>query len=297
MRSELILILALFSLALTAQVPAKVQADARSLRLVKQTQPDYPAIARLAHVGGEVKLQVTIGPDGHVTSSKILSGPEMLAEAAKDCVQEWIYDPIVDTSGKPAPAITVVSLMFNPTASRHRPDEKMARRFFPLHRECKAAVSSQQDTARQAETCSKAAQAAEMFDPGERFSERRSAFVYASTASLRNQESQQALDYANKAVLTAEQGHDDGAGASAAYSVRAQAEAVMGNLAKALNDLSKSEQYERIAIDQMTTTAPELVKRRYVPTLKYILNLEARVLTATGKNVEAAAKASEATKL
>ena len=70
-----------------------------------------------------------------------------------------------------------------------------------------------------------------------------------------------------------------------------------GNLPKALADLSKSEQYERSAISEMATAAPDLVKRQYVPTLKYILKIEAQVLEALGKTEEATAKTSEAAKL
>ncbi len=86
-------------------------------------------------------------------------------------------------------------------------------------------------------------------------------------------------------------------GSGAVYSIRAQAEIALGNLAKSLDDLSKAEQCEREAISGMAASAPELVKHQYVPTLKYMLTLESRALTGLGKSGEAAEKASESDKL
>ena len=127
--------------------------------------------------------------------------------------------------------------------------------------------------------------------------ERRTAFVYASTALLRNQQPKEALDYATRAVLVVEQGHDDDSGASAAYLVRAEAEAVSGDLAEASEDCSLSEQHEREAIRKMSTKDPELVRREYVPTLKSILGFESKLFAAQGNSGKAAEKTAEAAKL
>jgi hypothetical protein len=59
--------------------------------------PLYPIIASAARVQGTVKLRVTT--DGKaVTTAEILSGPPMLADAAKKTVLTWMFDSHSATS-------------------------------------------------------------------------------------------------------------------------------------------------------------------------------------------------------
>lgn len=55
--------------------------------------PVYPAAATAARVQGEVKLEAEVGRDGTVESTRIISGPPLLADAAADAVQRWRYRP------------------------------------------------------------------------------------------------------------------------------------------------------------------------------------------------------------
>jgi TonB family protein len=264
--------------------------------MVKQTAPVYPAIAKAAHVSGQVKLQIEIGTDGHVISTKVLSGPPMLVSSAQECVKQWLYQPVL-IDGKPVPTSTTVSVKFDLPAPINPNDEQIARRFFPLDQACIKAVSSNIDPDQQADACKQAVEVAQTFSDQERFIERRSAFVYASTALRRDKQLAAALDYANKAVSVVEQGHDDGSGSSAAYGVRAQVEAQIGDLAAASQDLNKAEDFERNAIAEMGPMNADFVKHQYVPTLKGLLNFHAQVLSALGKPDESESKAAEAAKL
>jgi len=263
---------------------------------VKQTAPIYPPIAKAAHVSGQVKLQLEIEKDGHVTGSKVISGPPMLVGSAQECVKQWIYEPAV-IDGKPISTSTTVTIRFDLPAPVNPNDEKIASRYFPLQQACIKAVSSNIDPGQQADACKQAADIALTFSEQERFIERRGAFVYASTALRRDKRLGEALDYANKAVSVVEQGHDDGSGSSAAYGVRAQAEAGLGDLAAASSDLDKAEDFERTAIAELSKDAPDLVKHEYVPALKGMLNFHAQILSALGKTQESQAKTAEAGKL
>ncbi len=286
--------------AFAAQDPAAnhlvLAFNSPQLHIVKKTDPIYPAIAKAAHVSGQVKLQIEIGPDGHVISAKNVSGPAMLVGAAQECVKQWLYEPIF-VDGKAATASTTVTVPFGLPAPTNPNDEKTATQFFPLHQACIKSISSNAPPSEQAEACKKAADIAEEFSPQERFIERRSIFVYTSTAFRHNKQMQDALNYANKAVAVVEQGYDDGSGSSAAYGVRAQSEAQLGDLAKASEDLNKAEEFERSAILRMAGTEDAFVKRQYVPVLKGMLAFHAQVLSALGKPEEAAAKTAEAEKL
>jgi TonB family protein len=278
------------------QAPQSASAGAPSFRILKQTTPLYPPIAKAAHVSGQVVLQIEIGKDGHVTSSKVVSGPPMLVGSAQECVKQWVFEPVL-TDGTPASASTTVTIRFDLPVPVNPNDEQIASTFFPLDQACIKAVSSNIDPDQQAQACREAADVALTFSDQERFIERRGAFVYASTAMRRAKHYAAALDYANKAVSVVEQGHDDGSGSSAAYGVRAQAEALLGDLAAASRDLSKAEDFEKKAIAEMGTMNADFVKHQYVPVLKGLLNFHAQVLSALGKPEEAEAKAAEAAKL
>jgi len=50
--------------------------------------PYYPAIAKTAHITGEVDVQVTIYADGSVGETMAVSGPGLLYRESEDVVHE-----------------------------------------------------------------------------------------------------------------------------------------------------------------------------------------------------------------
>jgi len=68
--------------------------DARSgseRRLISRVEPDYPPTLRQLHIGGTVRLQITITPRGTVEKVQLLGGNPILAEAAIEAVKKWEY--------------------------------------------------------------------------------------------------------------------------------------------------------------------------------------------------------------
>ena len=53
--------------------------------------PVYPEIARSARVSGIVVLECTIGPSGHVSDVRVLTGHPLLNPAAVEAVRQWRY--------------------------------------------------------------------------------------------------------------------------------------------------------------------------------------------------------------
>jgi TonB family protein len=281
--------------AYTQSAIAEVDPKVAAIHLQSSPAPEYPPIAKAAHISGTVVFEIVIGPTGKVINIKSLSGPNMLYGAAMDAVKQWKYLPF-DLNGTPASVKTKVSVPF--VLDTPDPDDRsIADKFFPLSDACHKAVLSHADPKQQADDCAKAAEQAEKFSTSTRYIERRSAFVYASSAYRHNHQPQLALEYADKAVKVVAQGQDDGSGSSAAYSVRAQAEVDLGSLSAADQDLDKAEDFEKKAIDDLKVSAPELVQHEYVPQLKGMLNFHSQLLIAAGKNVEAKAKSDEAAKL
>lgn len=63
-------------------------------RAVKQrVSPVYPELARRMHIGGVVRIEATVAPDGSVSATKTLSGNHMLSGAAEDAVHKWKFVP------------------------------------------------------------------------------------------------------------------------------------------------------------------------------------------------------------
>jgi TonB family protein len=152
-------------------------------KLISRSEPVYPPIAKAAHISGDVKLELNINASGHVTGGKVLSGPAMLAGAAQDCVRNWVYE----ATGRDGARVNA-TVSFVLPGPINPDDGKIGEEFFPVSRQCIDAVIGNIDIAKQAEVCLQAARIAEKFSTQERFIERRSAYVYASTALLRNKQ-------------------------------------------------------------------------------------------------------------
>src|SRR5208283_4560566 len=69
-------------------------------RLAVAVPPDYPLLARQMKVQGAVSLQALIARDGTIQELQILSGPEILATAAREAVKQWHFKPYLQ-SGQP----------------------------------------------------------------------------------------------------------------------------------------------------------------------------------------------------
>ena len=93
-----------------AAAAAKPAASAPSLRAISTPAPRYPAEALRAGTSGEVMLEITVGTDGSVTSSRVLSSrpARIFDREAVNTVRRWKFEPV----GSP---VTVRrTLVFNP---------------------------------------------------------------------------------------------------------------------------------------------------------------------------------------
>jgi protein TonB len=79
--------------------------------LVHRVDPQYPTIAKLAHISGVVHLRAIIGKDGTVRELEVVDGNPLLAQAAKIAVQNWRYQP-TRLNGEPVEVETYVTVNF-----------------------------------------------------------------------------------------------------------------------------------------------------------------------------------------
>ena len=56
----------------------------------------YPLLAQQMKVQGSVLLQALIGADGIIQNLRVLSGPAILASAARQAVSQWKFKPIIE---------------------------------------------------------------------------------------------------------------------------------------------------------------------------------------------------------
>jgi len=65
-----------------------------SKRKVKtRVTPVYPDLARRMNVAGKVKIEVVIGADGRVKTTRVVGGHPLLVQACQDAVREWKFAP------------------------------------------------------------------------------------------------------------------------------------------------------------------------------------------------------------
>jgi TonB family protein len=62
-------------------------------KLVSKTVAEYPQIARNMHLGGVVKVDAIVSPNGSVKAVAVRGGPPILAGAAADAVRKWKWIP------------------------------------------------------------------------------------------------------------------------------------------------------------------------------------------------------------
>lgn len=89
----------------------KVGGQLRQAQVISSKPPEYPLVAKQAHVQGVVVVSATVGTDGKVKSASAVSGPPLLQKAAVDAVKQWTYKPTT-LNGAPVESETRVEVRF-----------------------------------------------------------------------------------------------------------------------------------------------------------------------------------------
>jgi TonB family protein len=118
-----------------AQQPVELNRKMASQLLLNQVAPEYPSIARVNYIRGQVRMLVTVTRSGRVSFAHVLQGHPFLAASALQAIRQWVYRPLVTPSG-PAEFQTMVDVNFtlrNMRADRLPPnaDEDLDRQVRP----------------------------------------------------------------------------------------------------------------------------------------------------------------------
>jgi protein TonB len=93
------------------QGPVRVSGMVVEGLLIDKRLPVYPAIARASGTQGTVVLAASISRTGTIENLRVISGSQMLQQAAIDAVKMWRYRPYL-LSGEPVEVETTINVVF-----------------------------------------------------------------------------------------------------------------------------------------------------------------------------------------
>jgi len=96
----------------------KIAGPSPQLKILRQTRPVYPLLAKEAWVQGQVILDAIISKDGTIQRLQVVHGHPLLAPAALDAVKHWVYQPVL-VKGQPVEVETQIIVDFNLTHGDH----------------------------------------------------------------------------------------------------------------------------------------------------------------------------------
>jgi len=115
--------------------PVEVDRKMASRLLVNQVTPEYPPIARVNYIRGQVRTLITVGRSGRVSFAHVVHGHPFLAASALKAIRQWVYRPLMTASG-PAEFQTMVDVNFTLRSVKEErlpsdPDQDLTRQVRP----------------------------------------------------------------------------------------------------------------------------------------------------------------------
>jgi TonB family protein len=65
---------------------------ARDRTVITRVEPEYPATLKRLYIGGAVRVEVVVAPDGTVESTQLIGGNPILGQTAMRAIKQWKYD-------------------------------------------------------------------------------------------------------------------------------------------------------------------------------------------------------------
>ena len=60
-------------------------------RVVKRVEPDYPETLKRLYIGGVVRVQVVVAPDGSTETTLLVGGNPILGQSAMKAIKQWKF--------------------------------------------------------------------------------------------------------------------------------------------------------------------------------------------------------------
>ncbi len=97
--------------AARSATPPRISSGVSAGNLIAPLRPEYPSIAKAAHVEGTVVVDAIISRSGSIESARAVSGPPMLQAAALAAVRQARYRPFL-LNGQPTEVQTTITINF-----------------------------------------------------------------------------------------------------------------------------------------------------------------------------------------
>src|SRR5215472_8315657 len=188
-------------------------------------------MAKIAHVEGDVVLNIVVSPEGKVTSIKALSGHPILIQAAIDIVQQWEYRRYI-LDGRARAVTTVVTVKFHMgIAPQHAPDASDI--YYNQENKCRGLLNVQAYAEAEA-ACALLPGLANKLDTPDAKKDQENAYMWAGRAYFKVSKFQDALTAWQHQVVLAKDNHGpDSTELGAAYHNVAHALQATGDLQQA----------------------------------------------------------------
>lgn len=88
--TQIVMILLFSALPFLAQVQEQ---STRERKLITRVEPEYPDTLKRLYIGGVVRVEVEVEPNGVVKSTKLLGGSPILGQSSMKAIKQWRYAP------------------------------------------------------------------------------------------------------------------------------------------------------------------------------------------------------------
>jgi TonB family protein len=77
-------------------------------KIINRIEPEYPDALKRLYIGGVVRVEVVVAPNGVVKSTKLLGGSPILGQSTMKAIKQWRYAPAASEE------VLTVRLEFDP---------------------------------------------------------------------------------------------------------------------------------------------------------------------------------------
>jgi TonB family protein len=281
-RVPFLVILLLCAIARAPQTdkPKAVSTAEATSHLAQRVEPTVPPLAKVAKVGGKVKLHIVISPSGQVSIATFVSGSPLLTRSAIDAVKQWRFKPFLEGE-TPIAVTTDVELDFPGGMSES--ESTIRDKYFRVEDECRSLV----DGGKYVEAEPNCRDAVEISNnlPKEVVLERSDALSMLANSIFLQRRFSEAIPLYEKA-LELDKGHrkPDDADLASAYANLGRAYGVTGSLAKA-------DEFYAMAVSTFNAAIKDLpsMSENYSRRLQRTLNEYAQLKDAEGQAEAASA--------
>lgn len=76
-----------------ARAAQTYETSGQERKVLNRIDPDYPDALKKLYIGGVVRVEVQVAPNGVVKSTKLLGGSPILGQSTMKAIKQWKYAP------------------------------------------------------------------------------------------------------------------------------------------------------------------------------------------------------------